>query len=76
MAVICTTTGGTEQMRACVSRYDQSAWTTNLMAKLEMMHILEAHVWSCISAHPGLPHQKTKREASDALKSQLNEASW
>ena len=54
----------------------ESAWTTNLMAKLEMMHILEAHVWSCISAYPGLPHQKTKREASDALKSQLNEASW
>ena len=25
LAVICTTTGGTEQMRACVSRYDQSA---------------------------------------------------
>jgi len=22
-------TGGTEQMRACVSRYDQSAWTAN-----------------------------------------------
>jgi len=29
VAVICTTTGGTEQLRACVSRYDQSAWNVN-----------------------------------------------
>jgi len=29
VAVICTTAGEKEQLRACVSRYDQSAWTTN-----------------------------------------------
>jgi len=29
VAVIGTTTGGTEQIRACVSRYDQSVWTAN-----------------------------------------------
>jgi len=29
VAVICTITGGTEQIRACVSRYDQSAWNAN-----------------------------------------------
>jgi len=29
VAIICTTTGGTEQIRACVCRYDQSAWTAN-----------------------------------------------
>jgi len=29
VAVICTTTGGTEQIRAGVSRCDQSAWTAN-----------------------------------------------
>jgi len=44
------------------------------MTKLEMMHILQAQVCGCIRAHPGLPHQKTKRETSDASKSQLNRA--
>jgi len=62
----------TEQIRACVSLYDQSAWT----AKLEVMHILQAQVFSCVSIHPGLPHQKPKRETSDASKSQLNQSSW
>jgi len=47
-----------------------------LMAKLEMMHILQAQVCGCISAYPGLPHQKTKRENSDASKSQLNQTNW
>jgi len=45
------------------------------MTKLEMMRILQAQVRDCISAHPGLPHQKKKRETSDASKSQLNQAS-
>jgi len=40
--------------------------------KLEMMHILQAQLCGCISAHPGLSHQKTKRETSDASRSQLN----
>jgi len=31
---------------------------------------------SCISVHPGLPHQKRKREISDASKRQLSQASW
>jgi len=29
VAVICRTTEGTEQIRACVCRYYQSVWTTN-----------------------------------------------
>jgi len=41
-----------------------------------MMHILKAQVCGYISAHPGLPQQKTKRESSDASKSELNQASW
>ena len=41
-----------------------------------MMHTLQAQVCGCISAHPGLPHQKTKRETNDASKSKLNQASW
>jgi len=40
------------------------------------MHILQAQMCGCISALPGLPHQKKKRETSDALKSQLNQARW
>jgi len=48
---------------------------SKLMTKLDTMHILQAQVRVCISAHPGLPHQKTKRETSDAAKSQLNQAS-
>jgi len=39
------------------------------------MHILQAQVCACISEHVGLPHQKTKQESSDALKSQLNQTS-
>jgi len=29
VTVICTITKGKEQTRACVSHYDQSAWTAN-----------------------------------------------
>jgi len=29
VAVLCTTTEGTKQIQACVSRYNQSAWTAN-----------------------------------------------
>jgi len=47
-----------------------------LMTKLEMMLSLQAHVCGCISAHPGLPHQKTKQETSDASKCQPIQASW
>jgi len=39
-----------------------------LMTKLEMMHIFQAQACGCISAHPGLSHQKTKRETSDDQK--------
>jgi len=45
------------------------------LTKLRMMHILQEKVCGCIIAHPGLPHQKTKRESSNVLKSQLNQAS-
>jgi len=53
--------GPTPPLQACVSRYDQSAWIAP-MTKLRMMHILPALVFGCISAHPRLQHQKTKRE--------------
>jgi len=43
------------------------------MTKLEMMHLLQAQVCRCISAHLGLPHQKKKQETRDASK--LNQAS-
>ena len=46
------------------------------MSKLEMMHMLEAQVFGCISAHQSLQHQKTKWETSDASKRQLNQAGW
>jgi len=44
----------------------------HLMAKLEyllvymLLLILQAQVCSCISPHPGFPHQKTKQETCDA----------
>jgi len=47
-----------------------------LMTKLEMMQTSQAQVCGSISAHPGLLHQKTKLEARDASKSQINQASW
>ena len=64
----------TEEMRACVSRYDESTWTSNDEARSDV-HIASTGV-RCISAHPGLPHQNTKRETSDASKSQVNQSSW
>jgi len=45
------------------------------MTKLEMMLRFQAQVCGCISAHPGLPDQKMKRETSNASKSQLNQTS-
>jgi len=36
------------------------------MTNLEMMHILQAQVYDCISAHQRLPHLKTTQETSDA----------
>ena len=36
------------------------------MTKFGMMLILQAHVCGCISAHPGFPDQKMKRETGDA----------
>jgi len=36
---------------------------------------LQAQVCGCFSAHPGLSHQKTKRETRDASKRQFNQAS-
>jgi len=37
---------------------------------------LQAKVCGCISAHPRLRHQKTKRETSNAWKRLLHQASW
>jgi len=45
------------------------------MTNLEMMYISQTQVSSCIRAHPGLPHQKTKWETSNASKRQFNQAS-
>ena len=36
------------------------------MTKIEMVHILQAQVCGCISAHPGSPHRKTIPETSGA----------
>jgi len=46
-----------------------------VMTMLKMMRILQAQVCGCMSAHAGLPHQKTKRETTEASKSQLNQQS-
>jgi len=46
-----------------------------IMKKFEMMHILQAQVCGCIRERPGMPHQKSKRETSDASKSQVDQAS-
>jgi len=35
-----------------------------------------AKVCGCIRAQPGLPHQRTRPETSDACRRQLNQASW
>ena len=59
MAVVYNYCGATKQMRACVSRYDESAWTSNDEARIDA-NIASTGV-RCISAHPGLPHQNTKR---------------
>jgi len=47
-----------------------------LMTMLEMIHMLQAQVCCCISAHPRLSHPKTKRETSNVPESQINQASW
>ena len=60
----------------CFFRCGQSAWTVNLMEKLEMMHKIQEQVCGFISAHSAWPHQKTKRETSDASKTQLDQESW
>jgi len=46
-----------------------------LMTKLEIIGILQAQVCSFVRAHLRLSHQKTKSEASDASRSQPNQAS-
>ena len=68
--------GRAKPAKAPMWRRDWIRLDCQLVTRLEMMHILQAQVWSCISAHPGLPHQKTKRETNDASKSQLHQASW
>jgi len=134
---MCTTTGGTKEIRVCVSRYDQSAqnrrqkvftrgalrcagrfdienlfkspliysvshfnlgswgfvcrgeahqtsprrrdWirlNCQSVTKLEMIYVSQAQVWSCINAHPGLPHQKNETGNEWCVKSQLNQTSW
>ena len=48
-----------------------------LMTKLEMMHILQAQVCRCISAHLWLlPTSKKETWNWRCIKSQLNQASW
>jgi len=73
MAVMYSYCGATEQMRACVSCSDESARTSNDEARIDA-HIASTGV-RCISAHPRLPHQNTKRETCDASKSQVNQSS-
>jgi len=68
---------GAKPTKAPPWRRDWIRLNCRLVMKLEMMYIglLQAQVWTCISAHPGVPHQKTKRETNDASKSQLKQAS-
>jgi len=51
-------------------------WSVRLNCQLMTMHILQAQVCGCDSAHPRLPHLERRREASDASKSQLNCKIW
>jgi len=50
VSVICTTTGETGQTRACVSRYDQSAWRAKID---ETWNVAQVQLCDCISKHPG-----------------------
>jgi len=60
--VICTTTGGTEQIRACVSRYDQSAWIANEWRSSKWCTYCKRRCAVVLTLTQGcLPHQKTKR---------------
>jgi len=52
----------TAQIRDCVSQLWSNRLNCQLMTMLEMMHILQAQVCGCISAHIRLPHQKIKWE--------------
>jgi len=69
-----------EQLLRRQNRYGEPLWSMRpncqLMTKLEIMQILQAQVCGWISAHPGLTHQKKKRESRDASSSQLNQTSW
>ena len=56
-------------------RRDWIRLNCQLVTKLEMMHLLQAQVWNCISAHPGC-HIKKQNGTNDASKSQLNQATW
>jgi len=47
----------------------------NYEARTDGHAVQQAQVCGCISAHPGLPHQQTKRETCDASKSELNQSS-
>jgi len=68
--------GGAKPTKASPWRRDWIRLNCQLVTNLEMICILQAQVWSCIGAHPGLPHQRPKRETNDASKSQLNQANW
>jgi len=74
VAVICTTSLGTEQIRACVSFYDQPP---ELPIRSLKWCTYCKHRCAAVLAHTQDCHiQKLKRETSDASKSQLNQASW
>jgi len=70
-----TTTGGRVDMGLC-EPFRSIRLNCQLMTVFDMMHILQAQEWGCVSTHPWLPNHKTKRESCDASRSQLNQASW
>ena len=58
--VICTTNWGYRTGTSLCEPLWSIRLHSQLMTKLEMMHMLQAQACGCISAHPGLPHQRTK----------------
>ena len=48
MWLLYVTTAGAEQIRACVSRYDQSAWNVNWWRSLKWCTYCKHRMWGCI----------------------------
>ena len=76
MAVLCGTTGGgTEQIRACVSRYDQSVCSANWWRSSAWCAYCK-HRCAAVLAHTQVCHIKNQNGKLVMHQSQLNQASW